>query len=539
MTRVAIYARFSSDLQNEKSCRDQIDLCSTYAEAHGFAIVGTFQDDAVSGASTINRPAMINLLRSAQDRKFDTVLCETLDRLSRDQADLLQIRKELAFHDITIHSVQDGLADTLHIGIKGLMGELYLVDLAQKTKRGLRAVIKDGRQAGGRSYGYSLVIGKAGEQTINEREAKVVLRIFTEYAAHRTPRQIAAGLNQDAIPGPRGGKWNASTINGSRSRQSGILQNRLYAGQIVWNRQRFVKNPATGKRISRINPESEWLISDVPELRIVNDVLFQKVSTLKAKKGTQHAVKSRKPRYLLSGLIKCGCCGASYTVIAHGRIGCAGHRERGDCDNNRTITRQHVEQRVLIALQSQLGSPDTIAAYVSAYNDERKRLLQETRKNRKSKQLKLQKLNTDIEHLVDLLLESAAPAVVMARIHSMEAEQQALIDELDRFKQKDEPINVHPDTVAQYQTIVVDLQAHLDNLNDSDNDPDERDNTFALIRELIDRVFITPTGERKPVAIHVEGQLAALLSASTYKEKIGHRGKMVAGAGFEPTTFGL
>ena len=201
MTRVAIYARFSSDLQNEKSCRDQIDLCSTYAEAHGFAIVGTFQDDAVSGASTINRPAMLNLLRSAQDRKFDTVLCETLDRLSRDQADLLQIRKELAFHDITIHSVQDGLADTLHIGIKGLMGELYLVDLAQKTKRGLRAVIKDGRQAGGRSYGYSLVIGKAGEQTINEREAKVVLRIFTEYAAHRTPRQIAAGLNQDGIPG--------------------------------------------------------------------------------------------------------------------------------------------------------------------------------------------------------------------------------------------------------------------------------------------------------------------------------------------------
>ena len=285
MTRVAIYARFSSDLQNEKSCHDQIDLCSTYAEAHGFAIVGTFQDDAVSGASTINRPAMLNLLRSAQDRKFDTVLCEALDRLSRDQADLLQIRKELAFHDITIHSVQDGLADTLHIGIKGLMGELYLVDLAQKTKRGLRAVIKDGRQAGGRSYGYSLVVGKAGEQTINEREAKVVLRIFTEYAAHRTPRQIAAGLNQDAIPGPRGGKWNASTINGSRSRQSGILQNRLYAGQIVWNRQRFVKNPATGKRISRINPESEWLISDVPELRIVNDVLFQKVSTLKAKKG--------------------------------------------------------------------------------------------------------------------------------------------------------------------------------------------------------------------------------------------------------------
>ncbi|MDP6506613.1 MAG: nitrilase-related carbon-nitrogen hydrolase, partial [Planctomycetota bacterium] len=47
----------------------------------------------------------------------------------------------------------------------------------------------------------------------------------------------------EAIPGPRGGPWNASTINGSRQRQNGILNNVLYLGRIVYNRQRFVKDP--------------------------------------------------------------------------------------------------------------------------------------------------------------------------------------------------------------------------------------------------------------------------------------------------------
>lgn len=128
MKRAAIYARFSSDRQNEQSCQDQIDLCSAWAEMQGFTVVETFQDQAVSGASTVNRFGLACLMQAAQTQQFDIVICEALDRLSRDQADLGQIRKELTFHDISIHTVQDGEVGTLHVGIKGLMGELYLAD---------------------------------------------------------------------------------------------------------------------------------------------------------------------------------------------------------------------------------------------------------------------------------------------------------------------------------------------------------------------------------------------------------------------------
>ena len=73
------------------------------------------------------------------------------------------------------------------------------------------------------------------------------------------PRQIAARLNREAVPSPRGGQWNASTINGNRRRRNGILNNELYTGRITYNRQRFVKDPETGRRLARPNPEHEWV----------------------------------------------------------------------------------------------------------------------------------------------------------------------------------------------------------------------------------------------------------------------------------------
>lgn len=72
------------------------------------------------------------------------------------------------------------------------------------------------------------------------------------------------------MPGPTGGVWRISTVCGSRQRRNGILNNELYVGRIAYNRQRFVRAPVTRKRVSRLNPESEWKHQGVPELRIVN-----------------------------------------------------------------------------------------------------------------------------------------------------------------------------------------------------------------------------------------------------------------------------
>jgi len=133
-----------------------------------------------------------------------------------------------------------------------------------------------------------------------------VRRIFAEYATGKSPRRIAADLNAEHIPSPRGGQWNASTINGHRGRRNGILQNELYTGKLVHNRVRMLRDPETGKRISRINPETEWVRVETPELRIISDKLWNEAQRMRRRYLDKPSHNCRRPKRLLSGLLKCG-----------------------------------------------------------------------------------------------------------------------------------------------------------------------------------------------------------------------------------------
>ncbi len=298
----AIYARFSSDKQSERSIDDQVALCRLFCEREGLSVVRVYDDRAISGASTQNRLGWLRLMRDANAGRFNVVVAEALDRISRDQEDLAGIYKRLRFKEIEIRTVHDGTAGEIQVGVGGLLGALYLKDLAHKTKRGQAGVVRDGRHNGGRSYGYRAVSGQAGILEIQNTEAAIVRRIFECYASGKSPRDIAAALNREGIPGPRGGPWNASTIGGSRKRANGILQNALYNGRIVWNRQHFVKDPETGRRISRPNPESEWMTAHAPQLQFIDDDTWTRAQSRRAERGGECKRQATRPRRLLSGL---------------------------------------------------------------------------------------------------------------------------------------------------------------------------------------------------------------------------------------------
>jgi site-specific DNA recombinase len=120
---------------------------------------------------------------------------------------------------------------------------LYLKDLAQKTHRGLEGRVRSGMSGGGLCYGYDLVPGQTGARRIDQAEAAVVRRIFEAYAAGRSPRRIAMQLNKEDIPGPFGRPWRDTAIRGHITRGTGILNNELYIGRLVWNRQRVREGP--------------------------------------------------------------------------------------------------------------------------------------------------------------------------------------------------------------------------------------------------------------------------------------------------------
>lgn len=104
----------------------------------------------------------------------------------------------------------------------------------------------------------------------------MVRRIFEDYASGASPWAIAATLNPEGIPGPRGGEWIDTTIRGQVDRGTGVLSNELYTGRVVWNRWSDVRDPSTGKRLARMNPKEEWEVSTDETLRIADDALWQR-----------------------------------------------------------------------------------------------------------------------------------------------------------------------------------------------------------------------------------------------------------------------
>jgi site-specific DNA recombinase len=186
----------------------------------------------------------------------------------------------MQFARIDIFTLSKGKVGVIDIGLRGTMNQLYLVETANKVRRGMRGRIEEGKIAGGLAYGYDVVKkfdakGEPvrGERQINESQAEIIRRIHREYAAGQSPKQIAFRLNKEGVFGPSGKAWGASTINGSDRRGYGILNNELYIGQLVWNRQTFIKDPDTGKRVPRFNPEDKWIREKVPEWRVVNQKL--------------------------------------------------------------------------------------------------------------------------------------------------------------------------------------------------------------------------------------------------------------------------
>jgi site-specific DNA recombinase len=220
--RSVIYARFSTDLQNERSIDDQIALCRDYARREGLEVISTYEDRARSGGSILGRDGLLKLIDDAKAGQFEIVIVEALDRLSRDMEDLAGLHKRLTFLDIQIRAVFEGQVNTILVGLRGLIGQLYREDNAHKVRRGLAGRVGQGLNAGGKAYGYTLAAGEKGKRVIVEAEARIVRRIFEEYVEGRTPREITHDLNNEKVSPPRGRSWNASTINGNLQRGTGI-----------------------------------------------------------------------------------------------------------------------------------------------------------------------------------------------------------------------------------------------------------------------------------------------------------------------------
>ena len=563
MTRVALYARYSSDNQREASIEDQLRICREQAKREKWKIVGTYKDAGISGASMILRPGIQALLQDAQAGQFDIVMAEALDRISRDQADVATFYKHLKFAGVPIVTLSEGEISEVHVGLKGTMNALFLKDLAAKTHRGIRGRVEDGKSGGGLCFGYNVVKQLdargdpiRGDREINEAEANVVRRIFREFAAGVGPRTIARTLNEEGVPGPAGKLWSDTTIRGHVKRGTGLVNNELYIGRLIWNRLRYIKDPSTGKRVSRLNPESEWIIKDVPELRIVDDELWHSVRVRQGEiaekfANVTEAVRkhhkknrlngTRRPKSLLSGLVFCGCCGGPYSLRGADRFACSNHISKGACSNSRTIPREELEARVLSGLRDRMMAPEIVEEAMRAYAEETNRLNRERRSSGDAWKAELVKVEKQIRGIIEAIKAGMFHESMKAEMDTLEARKTEL-NTLLADAPEDTP-DILPSASAIYAKKVSALTKAL-------NRREERQEAAETLRGLIEKISLTPGPERGEIYATLHGELGTILNW-TERQAIGKAVKttkpaadatglslsVVAGTGFEPVIF--
>jgi DNA invertase Pin-like site-specific DNA recombinase len=255
--RAAIYARYSSENQWDASIEDQLELYQRYAAAQGWQVTSTFSNRAISG-TTVRRPGYQDLLTEARRSRFNVIVVEAPDRLSRKLSEIARLHDELQFTRIKLHAVSLGPIETMHVGMLGTMAQIYVADLREKTRRGQLGRILQGRAASGTAFGCDIVQGtERGGRVISQAEAATVRNIFQQFANGVSPRGIAHRINDEAVPGPDRRPWLDTTIRGQKERGTGILNNELYAGELVWNRCSYVRDPSTGRRLrGRTHPSN-------------------------------------------------------------------------------------------------------------------------------------------------------------------------------------------------------------------------------------------------------------------------------------------
>ena len=521
--RCALYARYSSDQQRAASIEDQFRVCREHAEREGWTIAGAYKDSAISGDSVILRSGVQALLEDARRGLFEVVVAEALDRVSRDQADVAILYKHLRFAGVTVVTLAEGEINELHVGLKGTMNALFLKDLAAKTHRGIWGRVEAGKAGGGQSYGYDVVkaldaAGERirGERAINETQAAIVRRIFREYASGMSPRAIARGLNADGVPGPKGKLWSDNTLRGHAKAGTGVLNNELYIGRLVWNRHRGMKDPETGKRVTRLNPAEDWIVVEVPELRIADDALWQAAKARQAEQAERYAAviagvraananrlnATHRPRHLLSGLLECGLCGGPYAMRGQDRYPCSSHVTTGGCVNRRSIRRAVLEERVLTGLKDRLMAPEAAEEAMRAYGEETNRLNRERRASGTSDRKELAAIGKKIASMIAAIEDGGYVRGMSDRLRELEARQDEL-NALLSAASADLP-DIHPNVAAIYRRKVARLAEALKR-------PDERMEAANAIRGLIERIVLSPGEKWGEVHATLHGDLATIV----------------------------
>lgn len=482
-----IYARYSSEKQNEQSIDGQIDEILQFAKREGYTIIDTYVDRAMTGRSD-DRPSFQQMISDSKNHIFQYVLVYKLDRFSRSRYDSAIYKRILKNEGVKVVSAMENISDSpegiiLESMLEGY-SEYYSRELAQKVIRGNRESRKKGYYTGGPViYGFHIENKK---YIPNPDEVEVIKRIFAEVLDGKQIRQIARELNLESIPYCKGAEWDDKKI-------SRLLNNEKYIG-IVKVRDEIYDN----------------IVPKVIERSVYEDVQ-------KKLKKNKHCSRTIAPGciYFLSNKMFCGICGAPICgksgkkrknrQMYHYYV-CKGRREhKCDMDN---IKKNWIENLVAKTAVDYLLAPnrrDEAAKKMcqffnsNAEQDAKVRLLEGQLKETKS----------SLENMMKAIQKGLYSTTMNSLIAESEAKQKQIEKELLRIKS----------TKKEYLSLES-CKAFLASFTDLDIKKEE--NRETIIKYLVKAVYIDK--EKVKIVFYPSEEVTIRTrkdTIETYKEEEG------------------
>jgi site-specific DNA recombinase len=571
--RLAHYGRLSTDDKQDPalSFPSQRKAADRKASELDGEIVCEFTDQ--QSGSKADRPGWDSLAAEARDRenrRFDGVVIYSTSRLSRDRLHAMMFHRELERVGVGIHyTVGAGDPNTaeggLMIAMQQAFDEYELDKLRRETRRGQREGTERGWRMGGRAaYGYTrqgedLPEGHRGD-TSKQRvklvpepeEAVVVAEIFHLHADQGWGlKAIANHLNRPGGPPPprhvdsarnRGGHWATSTLRS-------MLRNPVYTGRLVWNRLDFATARQHGGT-PRLRAEEEWVVSENAHVALVSDETYKRSQErFQTRPRTQHTNGASKGGgYMFAGLVYC--------VSGHQPLAMQGKTRKGhvyhSCGygasyGDTAATDIHTGQKyvslredALLPLAERFFSErvwgpmrlQKLAQQLRGYDRERK----------KSGQVLVTRLrqqitgaDRNIAAQVRAIEAGIEPEIVKARIEELEADKRAAQTVLDATPPDE--IEAENDHLAERLALIPDLTKQL------------RDATPAVKRQIFQAFELRIEFDKARNSVNISATVTEAIAQAFENTKalqwegLAADGVVpvsdIAGAGFEPATFGL
>ena len=474
-------------MQNPKSVEDQIADCRRFIAEQPWgkhAEIVIFSDNARTGKIVQRRPGYNGLIEALKKREIGILVAEGLDRISRDMGNSSHVYKMSEFYGADIYSLEDGKVTSIHVGIRSIMNDMYTDKMKSQVKRSQRNRALEGKMTG-LAYGYKIKIRNereaTGERIIDENKALIIREIFTMYADGHSLSSIAQILNSRGIPSPRGGQWQKTALIGSIKRHEGLLCNQLYRGRIIWNMKSKHINPETGGKNYFVNPQSEWVIHDDENLRIISEELWARCDLRKFARSPQERKKDKVHIFNpYRDLVFCAQCGAKKILADRKRFVCQGWKAKRTCTNARGTQEHVILQHLEHTLQRAISR---VTSKELKQEIENTLLVNQQSKSRLIKDLN--KLEARIEKLSTMLDQKGISLdSVTNKLQAMQHERSSLVAQINQALDTP-PFNVK----TQFENVIDELCKELAR-------PQVNDKYRVLLFLFVDKILLSPRKDK-------------------------------------------